>query len=86
MFALPAGVRATWGTVAPGDAAQTWTGGQLLLISLAHTIDRWAWPLSAVIVLMCLATAALCKPGARKASDAAFNKPVSPRQPDKESR
>jgi|GEM_PF-1845121 hypothetical protein len=89
MFALAVGVRATWGNAAPGETSQEWTGGQLLLISLARTIDRWFWPLTAGMAAISIATAALCRPrvrGTKRSRDVTAPTPsASPQHPQKES-
>ena len=85
MLALAVGVRAMWGNATPSDTPQEWTGGQLLLISLARTIDHWFWPLTAGMAAISIATAALCRPRRRGSkADSATDRPGSARQQPKE--
>lgn len=66
MFLVAAGVHARLGTPEAMESADSWSGGQLLLISLARTIDQFGWALAAVIVLLCLAAVAIGAPKVRR--------------------
>ena len=73
MFLLAAGVR---GMSVPADAATEpqASGGQLLLVSLGRTIDRFGLVIAGGILLLCLVTAALCRPGGGRSRPPAASK------------
>lgn len=64
MLGLAAAVRAQLPMPDSVEPTVPYSGGQLLLISLARTIERFAWPLATVVTIFCLAAAAFSHPRA----------------------